>query len=270
MMRLPIKSWLLAAPLALLGASGCTRDYKFQPVDMWNMSRLKPYEEVNFFTDHSSAQVPPAYTVARGQDRLNIPLYYGTEPDGMLVAKSPLPMTRALVERGQERYNIYCQPCHGLGGYGDGMLVQRGFSRPPSYHIPRLRQAPDGHIFDVITNGYGSMYSYAGRVAPRDRWAIVAYIRVLQQSQHATRADIPAGVNLSKGPVVSPSIDTTEVGLLPSPGVGSVPLEKHEPMGGTTAAEITEPGQEHPPEGGQAVPSAAEIAKEAPAQPARK
>jgi mono/diheme cytochrome c family protein len=100
-------------------------------------------------------------------------------------------LTVALLERGRERFNIYCAPCHGRAGVGDGMVVQRGMPRPPSLHDERLRAAPDQHVFDVITRGYGVMYSYAMRVQPPDRWAIVAYIRALQLSQHATLADVP-------------------------------------------------------------------------------
>ena len=97
-----------------------------------------------------------------------------------------------MLARGQDRFNIFCSPCHGRLGDGDGMIVRRGFRPPPSYHIERLRKAPVGHFYDVITHGFGSMYDYAARVAPRDRWAIIAYIRALQFSQSATLADVPA------------------------------------------------------------------------------
>jgi hypothetical protein len=103
----------------------------------------------------------------------------------------PFPITRQVLERGRDRYNIYCTPCHDYTGSGRGMIVQRGFPPPPSYPIERLRQAPVGHFFDVITNGYGAMYSYKARIPPADRWAIVAYIRALQMSQHATLEDVP-------------------------------------------------------------------------------
>ncbi|HJT06952.1 MAG TPA: cytochrome c, partial [Stellaceae bacterium] len=103
----------------------------------------------------------------------------------------PFPATAQVLERGQQRFNVYCSPCHGEAGDGNGMIVQRGFPRPPSYHIDRLRQAPSQHFYDVISNGYGAMYSYAARVAPADRWAIVAYIRALQASQNATLAQVP-------------------------------------------------------------------------------
>lgn len=218
------------APLAILGLAGCTRDYKFQPVDMWNGSRLKPYEQVNFFETRGVSQHPPAGTVARGQERGDEPTFYGTQ-NGTLVTYNPIvdeavkqakrkedipAIKKAIIERGQERYNIYCQPCHGLGGYGDGMIVQRGMAKPPSYHNDRLRAAPEGHYFDVMTNGYGSMYSYANRVPPQDRWAIAAYIRVLQLSQNASAADVPAGVKVGPSPQVEPPIAVRNMG--PSAG----------------------------------------------------
>jgi mono/diheme cytochrome c family protein len=211
-----------SAPLAILGLSGCTRDYKFQPVDMWNGTRLKPYEQIDFFENRGVSQHPPAGTVARGQDRADEPTFYGTQ-NGTLVTYNPIMAAattpaakKAVIERGQERYNIYCQPCHGLGGYGDGMIVQRGMAKPPSYHSDRLRAAPEGHYFDVMTNGYGSMYSYANRVPTQDRWAIAAYIRVLQLSQNATAADVPAGVKLGTAPQVEPPIAVRNMG--PSAG----------------------------------------------------
>ncbi|MBW3637588.1 MAG: cytochrome c [Armatimonadetes bacterium] len=189
---------------------------------MWNGSRLKPYEAINFFENNGVSQHPPSGTVARGQERLDEPTFYGTQ-NGALVTYNPIMRasttpgaTKAFLERGQERYNIYCQPCHGLGGYGDGMIVKRGFAKPPSYHIDRLRNAPEGHYFDVMTNGYGSMYSYANRVPPQDRWAIAAYIRVLQRSQNATLADVPAGVKLGTTPLVQPPINPHNMG--PSAG----------------------------------------------------
>ncbi len=107
-------------------------------------------------------------------------------------AVAPPPVTLALLERGQERFRIYCTPCHSELGDGHGMIVQRGFSAPPSYHIDRLRDAPVQHFYDVITNGYGAMYSFANRVQPADRWAIASYIRALQLSQHASLADVPS------------------------------------------------------------------------------
>ena len=105
-------------------------------------------------------------------------------------AEPPPPLTLALLQRGQQRFRIYCTPCHSELGDGNGMVVQRGFPHPPSYHIDRLRQAPTQHFYDVITDGHGVMYSFAARVAPRDRWAIAAYIRAVQLSQHARADDL--------------------------------------------------------------------------------
>jgi mono/diheme cytochrome c family protein len=111
-------------------------------------------------------------------------------------ASMPYPMTMSLLARGQQRFQVYCSPCHGMLGDGDGMVVRRGFPRPPSYHIDRLRAAPDRHIYEVIRDGYGVMYPFGDRVEPADRWAIVAYVRALQRSQSANAADVPTGVAL--------------------------------------------------------------------------
>ena len=175
---------------------GCARDGHFAPVDMWNRSRLKPYEPVAFFENNNSSRPLVAGTVARGQLR---PEWFGNGTQGgKYLTALPgelrrFPM-REVLDRGRERYNIYCTPCHGLNGYGDGMVVKRGFPAPPSYHIARLKNAPIGHFYDVISNGYGAMYSYAARVPPEDRWAIAEYIRVLQKSQDAKLSDVPQGL----------------------------------------------------------------------------
>ncbi len=129
-------------------------------------------------------------TVARGH--LNTDEFFFTGKIGTnLVETFPFPISREVLERGRERFDIFCSPCHGRTGAGNGMIVQRGFPAPPSYHIDRLRKAPVGHFFDVITQGYGVMYSYAGRVEPADRWAIAAYIRVLQKSHDGRLQDVP-------------------------------------------------------------------------------
>ncbi|HEY2894454.1 MAG TPA: cytochrome c, partial [Pirellulales bacterium] len=111
---------------------------------------------------------------------------------GQFVSEPPVELTAALVERGRNRFNIYCSPCHAFSGNGDGMIVQRGFRQPPSFHVERLRQAPAGHFFDVMTHGLGAMPSYAAQLAPRDRWAVVGYVRALQLSQNATAEDVPS------------------------------------------------------------------------------
>jgi len=152
--------------------------------------RYDPLAPSTFFDDGRSARPEVPDTVARGHLRIDEQFYTG-KVNGVPVDTFPFPITRQVLERGRARYNIYCTPCHDYTGSGHGMIVQRGFPPPPSYHIDRLRQAPVGHFFDVITTGYGSMYSYAARVPPRDRWAIAAYIRALQMSQHATIDDVP-------------------------------------------------------------------------------
>lgn len=177
---------------------GCNRQWEFAPVDMWNRSRLKPYEPIGMSGTNGASLPVVRGTVARGQLRTDEAFYNGTQ-NGRLITSLPPAMLRAasmreIVERGHERYDIFCQPCHGVAGQGDGMIVKRGFSPPPSYHIARLRNAPIGHFYDVITNGYGAMYSYAARVPPRDRWAIAQYIRVLQRSRNARPDDVPANL----------------------------------------------------------------------------
>jgi mono/diheme cytochrome c family protein len=155
---------------------------------MVDQQKIKPLAENNFFADGRGSRLPPAHTVARGEMREDQQLYTG-KVGHELAATFPMPVTRATLSRGRERYDIYCAVCHGATGDGNGMIVQRGFPRPPSFEEPRLRAAPAGHFIDVITNGYGAMYSYASRVAPEDRWAIAAYIRALQLSQHAAPSD---------------------------------------------------------------------------------
>jgi hypothetical protein len=152
--------------------------------------RYNPLDGSQFFDDGRSARPEVPGTVARGHLRIDKHFYDG-KVDGKEAETFPFPITRAVLERGRERYNVYCTPCHGLTGEGRGMIVQRGFPPPPSYHIDRLRQAPPGHFYGVITNGFGAMYSHAARIVPEDRWAIAAYIRALQMSQHATLADVP-------------------------------------------------------------------------------
>jgi hypothetical protein len=149
-----------------------------------------PYEPTTFFGDGRSERPMVPGTVARGDLRLDSLLFTGTE-NGAESNRFPFPITKDDLERGRERYNIYCTPCHDYTGSGDGMIVQRGFPHPPSFHAERLRAAPVGHFFGVMTNGFGAMYSYADRVDVGDRWRIAAYIRVLQLSRNATLDDVP-------------------------------------------------------------------------------
>ncbi|HJV83896.1 MAG TPA: cytochrome c [Noviherbaspirillum sp.] len=177
--------------------------------DMYDQPRYKPFAESNLFSDGSSSRTPPDNTVlySHGPFSDTSSGRAGTaeaaEDIAAMQAKTnPYPVTMALLERGQDRYTIYCLPCHSPAGDGDGLIARRGFPHPPSYHIDRLRQAPDRHFFDVMSNGYGIMHSYADRVAPPDRWAIVAYIRALQLSQNADAKNLPPQVQqqLAKAP----------------------------------------------------------------------
>ena len=175
--------WALVA-VAALGTLGCRLDMHTQP-------KYKSDDPSTFFPDGRANRPEVADTVARGHLRSDELLYTG-RVNGVVAERFPFPITRQVLERGRARYNIYCSPCHDYTGSGRGMIVQRGFPPPPSYHLDRLRRAPAGHFFEVMTDGYGAMYSYAGRITPEDRWAIVAYIRALQRSQHATLDDVPA------------------------------------------------------------------------------
>lgn len=163
--------WLALVLLGLVVA-GCDQSMTVQP-------RYRTYARADLWPDGTEARPLPEHTVAQGDLARDA-----------AIATAP-PVTAALLHRGQERFDIYCSPCHGLGGMGDGMIVQRGFPPPPSFSSPRLRAASAQHIFDVITNGYGVMYPYAARVAPEDRWAIVSYVRALQASGGVPLADVP-------------------------------------------------------------------------------
>ena len=154
--------------------------------DMAQQPKNRPLSPSDFFSDGRSERPLLENTVARGS----------LADDALVVPKEsntfPLPVTSELLERGEGRYNIFCTPCHGLQGDGNGMIVMRGMKRPPSYHQDRLRQVPNGYIFDVITNGFGAMLGYSSQLPPRDRWAIVAYVRALQLSRNAKVAELPA------------------------------------------------------------------------------
>jgi mono/diheme cytochrome c family protein len=159
--------------------------------DMWVQPRHEPLDENKFFADGQSARPLVPGSIPRGHLRTDDAFFTGAA-NGRWVDTIPVPVDKKLLLRGQERFNIYCSPCHGRVGNGDGMIANRGLQlrRPVgNYHTERLRNMPVGHYYDVITNGYGAMYSYASRVEPRDRWAIVAYIRALQLSQNASPAD---------------------------------------------------------------------------------
>lgn len=168
----------------VMSLTGCRQE-------MADQTRYEPLEESNLFPDGTSARPLPAGTVARGFLRDDEHLYAG-RVNGEIATTFPFPITRAVLDRGHDRYNIYCTPCHDYVGTGKGLAVLRGFRRgPPSFHIDRLREAPPGHFFDVITNGFGAMNDYAMQIVPQDRWAVVAYIRALQLSQNAPARELP-------------------------------------------------------------------------------
>ena len=171
---------------AIVALSACRIDMHVQP-------RQNPLSRSDFFADQRSERPPIEGTVARGQLHEDAYFYTGKAGNGA-GDFMPFPVTKEAVERGRERYNIYCSPCHSMVGDGNGFIPSRGFARkPPSYHIPRLQKAPLGYFYDVITNGFGIMPDYASQIPPQDRWNIVAYIRALQLSQNATKADVPSG-----------------------------------------------------------------------------
>jgi mono/diheme cytochrome c family protein len=177
-------AFAIVAAVALIASSGCRQD-------MHNQPKYIPLRGSEFFGDQRSARPIVAGTVARGQLREDALLYTGKDAKGADATEFPFPVTDQVMARGQQRFNIYCSPCHGQTGQGDGMVVRRGYRRPPTFHQDRLRDAPVGHFFDVMTNGFGAMPDYAAQVSPRDRWAIAAYIRALQLSEHATVNDVP-------------------------------------------------------------------------------
>ena len=158
---------------------------------MHDQPKFKTYRANPFFADGRSARPLVQGTVARGTLQEDEHLFKGME-NGAVATTFPFPITEQVLLRGQERYNIYCSPCHSRLGDGQGMIVQRGLKQPPSFHIDRLREAPVGYFFTVETNGFGVMYDYADRISARDRWSIIAYIRALQLSQRATLEDVPA------------------------------------------------------------------------------
>ena len=210
---------VLLLVITICFASGCRRDMQDQP-------KIKPLRGTTFFRDGLGSRQPIEGTIARGQLRSNTEYFTGKKAgaSGATAAPAqqqtagatgsqtnnfpddidtfPLPGTAEVIQRGRERYNIFCSACHGMTGNGDGMIVRRGFRRAASFNDDRLRQAPVGHFFDAITNGWGAMPSYAAQVPVQDRWAIIAYIRALQVSQQNPAA--AAGASPSPSPSATP------------------------------------------------------------------
>ncbi|MFA5911799.1 MAG: cytochrome c [Vicinamibacterales bacterium] len=196
-----------ALTLALLAAAALTAACR---QDMHDTPRYEAFEANNTFADGRASRSAPAGTVARGWLRDDEALYTG-KVAGQLVEQFPFAIGEAEMHRGQQRFNIYCTPCHGKLGDGKGMVVQRGLRQAASYHQERLRQEKVGYFFDVITNGFGAMQGYADQIPARDRWLIVSYVRALQLSQHASVDDVPAdqraGLDASASPVPSASTE---------------------------------------------------------------
>ena len=192
-LKLSLKIQLSALILACVVVMGCQGTTMIEQLrqEMYNQSKYEPLEKSDFFADGRASRPWIAGTVARGQLRIDDHLYTG-KVNGEFAKTFPFEITADVLNRGQERYDIFCAPCHGAVGDGRGMVVRRGLRQPPSYHIDRLREETPGYFFDVMTNGFGIMYSYASRIKPEDRWAIAAYIRALQVSQGATLDDVPA------------------------------------------------------------------------------
>lgn len=177
-----MRAFLLFATLSLCAA--CRQDMHDQP-------KAEPLEASAFFADGRTARPHVEGTVARGALTLDLHLHTG-KTGGQPATTFPFEITREHMLRGRERYEIFCAPCHDASGSGEGMIVQRGMKRPSSFHVERLREAPPGYFFDVMTNGFGAMFDYSDRIVPEDRWAIVAYIRALQLAQNAKLDDVPA------------------------------------------------------------------------------
>jgi mono/diheme cytochrome c family protein len=173
-----------AGALAFLALTACRQDMHDQP-------RYKPLAESEFFTDHRAARPMVEGTVARGHLRIDEARYTG-KIGGEDIDQFPIPIAKADIERGQTRFNIYCTPCHGRVGDGNGMVVLRGFRQAATFYSDKLERAPVGHYFDAITNGFGAMPSYASRILPDDRWRVIAYIRALQLSESASINDVPS------------------------------------------------------------------------------
>jgi cytochrome c553 len=194
--------------------------------DMQNQPRLKPMRPSGFLgEDRPGAPLPG--TISRDEPE---GAYFYTGYNGTVVGnRIPFPVNRAVLERGRERFDIYCAPCHSRSGDGNGMIVQRGYRRPPSYHTDRLRNAPLGHFFEVITNGFGAMPDYSAQIEPRDRWAIAAYIRALQFSQNAPATLLPTGTSLPPPPPMPGTPGSGAASVQTEPESGNLPAAESPP-----------------------------------------
>lgn len=188
--------------------------------DMHDQAKLEPYESSRFFADGQASRPLPAGTVARGHLRANRLLHTGMTAAGELTAELPIPLDARVLRRGRDRYDVFCAPCHDRLGSGRGMVVRRGFKAPTSFHDERLRQAPVGYFFDVMTNGFSTMPSYASQITVEDRWAIAAYLRALQLSQNARLAELPEADRRAVADAVRPAPPPAAAPAPPPPGEG--------------------------------------------------
>jgi cytochrome c553 len=199
--RLAHAAILVALTAAALAVSGCHQG-------MWDRGRYKPLEKAAFapfFENGMTARSLPENVVPYGSQESG-DFFYTGKIDGDYASVFPFEVNREVLERGRDRYAIFCSPCHSPIGDGNGMIVQREMKQAGNYHLPRLQESPPGYFFDVMTNGFGVMYSYASRIEPQDRWAIAAYIRVLQLSQHANVDELPPDV---QDKVLNPQPEST-------------------------------------------------------------
>lgn len=209
-----------ALPLAL---AGCRQG-------MYDQAKYEPYEKSVLFADESSARPLPAGTVALGRLDEDPVLYTGMSSGGAFVAASPVPWTREVLARGRTQFDVFCAPCHGRTGEGDGMIVRRGYKQPASYHEERLRGMPDGYFFDVITRGFGVMPSYAQQVPVADRWAIVGYVRALQLSRTVKLAELPAEDRATAMRALAEPAGRAAVAPGSRPGDGTVGIPGPDPL----------------------------------------
>ena len=194
-------------------------------LDMYQQPKIKSQSENLMFADSKGSRLPVSGTIEFGKPRKDTVFFTGYEENGRLAKEMPIQITEAVMKRGKERFDIFCQHCHGAAGDGKGMIAQRGFelARPVgNYHTDRLREMPAGHFFDVISNGYGTMYGHGSRISPEDRWAIVAYIRALQLSQAAAAGDLDADSKTKLG-IASSESNTGPLFVSPSTAPAQVP-----------------------------------------------
>jgi mono/diheme cytochrome c family protein len=199
--------------LLLVATAGCRQD-------MHNQPRLEPYETSRFFADGQASRLPPAGTVARGQLRSDDLLYRGLTPAGTATDRLPMPLTAKMLSRGRDQFQAFCSPCHGPAGSGRGMVVRRGYKQPPSFHEERLRTSPVGYFFDVMSNGFATMPSYASQIPVEERWAIAAYIRALQLSQNAHLVELPADVRAAVAAADAKTAAAASPAAAPAAGEG--------------------------------------------------